>query len=291
MSVSDKFQSFCAAIRIPTGDVDKISYRYKRITKQLNSDFWDTDSETAHSLYVGSYGRDTEIHISDIDMIIQLPWSVHEKYDKYLGNGQSALLQEVKDSIGKTYTSYTTADGQVVNIDFTDGISFEVVPGFLYTDGSYSHPDTNSGGSWKTTNPKPEIQAIRDANEEWNYNLKRLCRMARVWKGYWSVPIGGLLIDTFAYNFLRNWQYKDKSYFYYDFMVRDFFKYVKDQDPDKNYWLAPGSGQYVWRKGNFEHKALRCFNISLEAVSAESDGYEYTANQKWKEIFGSKFTG
>ena len=35
--------------------------------------------------------------------------------------------------------------------------------------------------------------------------------MARAWKDEWNVPIGGLLNDTFAYNFLRNWEHKDKS--------------------------------------------------------------------------------
>ena len=36
-----------------------ISKRYKRITKAVNSEFWSSNSETAHSLYVGSYGRGT----------------------------------------------------------------------------------------------------------------------------------------------------------------------------------------------------------------------------------------
>ena len=35
---------------------DTITLRYKRITKAINSEFWGSDSETAHSRYVGSYG-------------------------------------------------------------------------------------------------------------------------------------------------------------------------------------------------------------------------------------------
>ncbi|MEE0237096.1 MAG: nucleotidyltransferase, partial [Bacteroidales bacterium] len=34
-----------------------ISLRYKRITKAINTEFWDSSSETDHSFYVGSYGR------------------------------------------------------------------------------------------------------------------------------------------------------------------------------------------------------------------------------------------
>ncbi len=38
---------------------------------------------------------------------------------------------------------------------------------------------------------------------------------------------------------MKNWAQKDKSYLYYDWMVRDFFKFLKEQDEDKSYWLAP----------------------------------------------------
>ena len=38
-----------------------ISQRYRRITKAVNLEFWNIESETAHSLYVGSYGRGTAI--------------------------------------------------------------------------------------------------------------------------------------------------------------------------------------------------------------------------------------
>lgn len=46
------------------------------------------------------------------------------------------------------------ADGQVIKIDFTDGICFELVLCFLNKNDSYTFPDTNSGGTWATTNPK-----------------------------------------------------------------------------------------------------------------------------------------
>lgn len=290
MSIADKFKTFSDDIRIESDVVDNISYRYKRITKRLNTEFRDTTSETSNSLYVGSYGRDTDIDVSDVDMLYILPYWVYERFNNYSGNGQSALLQEVKQAVEKTYNSYMRADGQVIKINFTDGVIFELVPCFKNTDDSFTFPDTNNGGSWKTTNPKPEIAEIRRANYyDCNSNLKRLCRMARAWKDKWDVPIGGLLIDTLAHRFLTNWQYRDKSYMYYDWMTRDFFKYLKDQNEDQNYWLSPGANQYVWRKGKFEYKAKRCYNIALEALEHEDKNQEWSANQKWREIYGTKF--
>ncbi len=290
MSVANWFETFNKNLRMSKETVDSISYRYKRITKQLNKDFYNSESDSLHSLYVGSYGRGTDIVTSDIDMIFQLPYSEYVRYNAYSGNGQSALLQSVKHSIEKTYKSSMKADGQVIVISFTDGIVFELVPAFINTDDSFTFPDSNSGGSWKTTNPKPEISEITAKNILWNKNLKRLCRMARAWKYQWDVPIGGLLIDTMAHNFMSSYEFKDKSYLYYDYITRDFMKYLSEQNTEQQYWLSPGARQYVWRKGKFEYKAKLCYNIAIEAISKEKD-YPYTAKSKWREIYGTKFPG
>ena len=291
MGVGDWFSTFCSNIRVQ--DDGKISTRYKAITRRLNTDFWNTTSDTSHSLYVGSYGRNTAIEgFSDLDIVFELPSDLYYQYDGYSGNGQSALLQAVRNSMQKTYsTSSLGADGQVVVVSFQDGITFEVVPVFTNRAGSYTYPDSNSGGRWRTTNPRPEIEAIHNKNATCNGNLVPLCRMMRSWKRKWDVPIGGLLVDTLAYQFIDGWQYKDKSYFYYDYMCRDFFRFMADQDKEKVYWKAPGSGQYVYGKGLFQWKATRCYNISVEAIGHEtaSPKREWSAKQKWREIFGTLY--
>lgn len=114
--------------------------------------------------------------------------------------------------------------------------------------------------------------------------------MARAWKYQWDVPIGGLLIDTMAHNFMSSYEFKDKSYLYYDYITRDFMKYLSEQNTEQQYWLSPGARQYVWRKGKFEYKAKLCYNIAIEAISKEKD-YPYTAKSKWREIYGTKFPG
>ena len=291
MGLAEWFSTFCANIQVQDGGT--ISTRYKNITRRLNSDYWTTTSDTAHSLYVGSYGRNTAIQgISDLDMIFQLPYSVYEQYNNYSGNGQSALLNAVKTSIEKTYsTTSIRADGQVILVPFNDGITFEVVPAFINKDDSFTYPDSNNGGRWRTTNPKPEIEAIRARNAVCNGNLILLCRMMRSWKNKWNVPIGGLLIDTLAYQFIESYTYRDKSYLYYVFFCRDFFKWMAEQDENQEYWKAPGSGQYVYGKGLFQYKANRCYNISLEAIAHEtaSPKQEWSAKQKWRDIFGNSF--
>ena len=291
MGLADWFRTFCSNLTTQKGS--SISNRYNAITRRLNTDFWNTTSNTSHSLYVGSYGRNTAIRgFSDLDMVFELPSALYYQYDAYRSNGQSALLQAVRSSMKRTYsTSSIGGDGQVVVVSFQDGVTFEVVPVFNNQGGSYTFPDSNNNGYWKTTTPKPEIQAIKNRNTLCNNNLIPLCRMMRAWKKKWNVPIGGLLIDTLAYQFIENYMYRDKSYLYYDLMCRDFFKWMSEQSSDQTFWRAPGSGQYVYRKGLFQYKAKQCYNIARAAIADETatPKREWSAKYEWRRIFGTAF--
>ena len=78
-----------------------------------------------HSIYVGSYGRGTAINTSDLDVLIQLPDSEYERFSSMYGNGQSRLLQAVKNAILDTYPNTDIkGDGQVVVVSFVDCMKF-----------------------------------------------------------------------------------------------------------------------------------------------------------------------
>ncbi len=191
MSEEQYFKHFSDDLKISTNMKSTISDRYLAICKRLNLDFWHMDT-TSGGRFVGSYGRGTANGwVSDIDMLFEMPLRTYHQYSDYLGNGQSALIQAVKNSIAKTYPTTTLkGDGQIVTVDFSDQTKFEVLPVFkVGTDNKYTHADSNNGGSWKVTNPIPEIDAINNGNILTNYNLKNLCRMARAWKYYCTVPI------------------------------------------------------------------------------------------------------
>ena len=169
---------------IPMGTRTTISNRYKTITKAVNRAFWDSTSDVAHSLYVGSYGRGTAVDTSDIDILVELPKAEYERFDLCKGNGQSRLLQAVKEAIQTTYSQTDIrADGQVVKVLFADGMKFEVLPAFLSTDWygktTYSYPDSNMGGNWKSTNPKAEQTAMKDKNTSSRGLLFDICKHMR----------------------------------------------------------------------------------------------------------------
>ena len=282
MGIAEDFETFLDNIKID--NVATISLRYGEVTAALNKRFRDTESKTANSLQVGSYGRGTAIKgVSDLDMIYIMPAS---KWDTYKDGKQSELLRDTKDAIKARYPSTVVkVDRLVVRVLYKD-FHIEVMPAFKQEDGSFKYPDTKNGGSWKITKPQAELDEIRDSDARKNNNLRRLCKMARAWKNKHGVAMGGLLIDTLAYNFLESTnEYDKKSHLYYDEMCRDFFQYLADQ-PKQSEYAALGSRQRVRVKKRFEKKAKKARDLCQKAIDASGQKNE---RQKWRDVFGNGY--
>jgi len=194
-----------------------ISKRYKTITKAVNRDFWDSISDTAHSIYVGSYGRGTAIDTSDLDILVELPDSEYDHFESLKGNGQSRLLQVVKNAVTATYPrTDVKADGQVVVVNFSDDMKFEILPAFQRKNknpfrespvvGDYKYPDTHMGGRWLSTDPKAEQDAMSTKNKKSNGLLFDTCRHIRFIRSehFSSYHLSGILIDSFVYAAIRD---------------------------------------------------------------------------------------
>lgn len=286
MNTSETFKAFISNIKISNDKANTISYRYGRITKVLNEKYRNTESKTANNLQVGSYGRYTGIKgISDLDMLYIMPPSKWGDYNK--AGGQTKLLQDTKDTISKTYSSSVIkVDRCVVTVNYTDS-HIDVQPVFEIEGRDYKYPDTYGNGCWKTTKPRKEMDAMVEFSANKNQNLRRLCKMSRSWKNKHGVCIGGLLIDTLAYNFLKSTTYYDeRSFAYYDEMCRDFFKYLYDQPKSQTEYGALGSKQRVKVRKSFKRKAKKAYDLAEEAIAATSDK---TKHNKWRDIFGNDF--
>jgi len=282
MTTTEMFTDFLTNLAIDNSA--SITSKYEEITSALNKKFRDTESKTANSLQVGSYGRWTGIKgISDLDMLYIMPSS---KWNDYKNGKQSKLLDDTKDAIQARYPKTTVKKDRLVVQVIYNGFMVEVQPVFEQDDGSFKYPDTYNGGCWKITKPREEIKAMKEFVDQKNKNLRKLCKMTRAWKNKCGVGMGGLLVDTLAYNFLKsNSDYDNRSTAYYDWLCRDFFKYLSEE-PNKDYYLALGSNQRVNVKSKFQRKAKEAYENSLTAIAA---GETSSANKKWKKIFGRPF--
>ena len=286
MNTAQVFEDFLDNIKIPEDKAKTISSRYARITKTLNKAFRESESETANTLQVGSYGRYTGIKgISDLDMIYIIPDSKWATYN--VVDGQRKLLEDVKTALVGTYsTSDIKLDRCVVTVNFGDG-HIDIQPAFETADAQFQYPDTYSGGKWEITKPREEMSAMKEANGEKNKNLRRLCKIARAWKNKHGVSMSGLLIDTLAYNFINSTtQYDEGSYRKYDAMCKDFFEYLAKQPKDQKYYMALGSKQQVKVRKPFVKRAKKALVLANEAFEADTDKRKH---EKWRDTFGKAF--
>lgn len=279
-TISEIFSKFLDNLKID--NADNITCKYEEITVTLNKKFRDTDSRIANSLQVGSYGRWTGIKgISDLDILYIMPknqWKIYK-------DNQSKLLKDTKEAIKARYPNTDIKVDRLVVIVTYSNFQIEIQPVFETDDGDFKYPDTYSN-SWKITKPLKEISAMKEFVDNKNKNLRKLCKMARAWKNKHGVVMGGLLIDTLAYNFLKSTDtYDNKGLAYYDVMVRDFFKFLSEEE-EKDHYKALGSNQNVKVKKPFHKKAKKAYELSIHAINAKGKNNQ---NNKWKKIFGRNF--
>lgn len=287
MSLKDDFQTFINNLK-PT-NIDDMETTVGEIAKKLNSYYYNLTADTSSHMYiVGSIGRTTAIKgVSDLDILFDLPNSVYRKYDDYESNGQSSLLQEVKNVLKTRYPNTDiSGDGQVVVIKFSN-YTVELVPGFKQPDDRFKYPDTNNGGKWKYTDPLPEIEESKSTADDTDGNFRYIANMLRAWKNKQGFKFGGLLIDTLTYDFLNSkTEFRNIGFESYLDMTKELFKYLKDLNKDQSYWFALGSNQQVYNcdNGKFITKAKNAYK-KIENLTEESSNI----NKELRCIFGSKF--
>ena len=94
--INDNFRELCKNLVL---DREEMNATIQEITKKLNYEYYNLEKNLESHMYVvGSIGRNTAIkNSSDVDLLFDLPEELYKKYDDYDNNGQSALLQDVKN--------------------------------------------------------------------------------------------------------------------------------------------------------------------------------------------------
>lgn len=285
MSVGSRFDAFLNNISLTEVQKTAGSERRASVVGALNSHYWGSSSDTANSKYVGSWGKFTRIRPPrDVDVLFELPTSVYERFRNRAGNKQSQLLQEVKGVLAAKFPNTDVrGDGPVVKVPFVS-YNVELVPAFPLKGGGYWVCVTNDGGEYKKADYDAEIKVVRDSNDLTKGNTRNLVRMMKCWQGYCGVPLKSFWIELIAIEFLKTWAYRDKSSVYYDWMVRDFLKYLEGKVYGNVF--APGTYEQMYLGDAWLSKAQTARQRAEKACILEAD-FPYTAGEEWQKIFGA----
>lgn len=249
--------------------IERISQRYTRIERTVRTEFLGEDALYLCGHYVGSYGRGTAIDESDIDMLVSLPKEDYKRFDAQKRNGQSRLLQSVKNAIEETYPNTDIrADGQVVVVNFSDGMKFEILPAFYDRQTqSYTYPDTHMGGNWKSTDPFAEQRAMKVLNQHSNGLLFDTCKhIRRVHMDHFKdYKLSGIVIDSFTFFAMEQWHWlrpnEERGYDTISFEQHLLQKFNELLNQTGLY--APGSNMQV----NLEDGSLGCLYSVLKYMA------------------------
>lgn len=287
--VIKRFQAFSTNLDLTPAQLSEGRKKFEGVVSCLNTAYFGTASTTDNAFFIGSWAKDTHIRPPrDVDLYFILPLSVYQRYEAYGGwiNKQSALLQEVK---GKLLASFPRSDikgdGPVVMAAF-DSYNVEIVPAFRYDDKevSYYVCDTKNGGSYKKTMPWHEVAEIKGADSRNNSNVRPLIRMLKCWQAYCSVPIKSFYLELLAVEFLDQWAYRLQSYYFYDWMCRDFFAWMTGKA--NSFLNAPGTFELLWLGDDWKSRAESAYGRAAKACDFERVNDMANAGTEWQKVFG-----
>ncbi|UFX42027.1 hypothetical protein HAP47_0022420 [Bradyrhizobium sp. 41S5] len=285
MSVHDRFDQFLTNISLT--DAQKLDGATKRgsVCKVLNGKYYNSTSDTANSIYVGSWGKGTRTRPPrDVDVLFKLSNEVYQRFEQRTGNKQSQLLQEIKNALlGSFQKTDIRGDGPVVKVPFGT-YAIELLPAFELQSGQYGVPYTSAGGFYKTVDPDAEAAAVSSSNTATNNNTRDLVRMLKAWQANCNVPLKSFYLELLAIDFLKQWSYAGKSKTYYDWMCRDFFAYLINCAD--GYLYAPGTYEIMALGSAWKSRAETAYSNAVEATNDE-EKYPSLAGTEWQRIFGT----
>ncbi len=283
-AVTPRFRKFLGELKLTDLQIEGGLNTQSGVRRRLNSHYFGFPSED-NALLVGSWGKFTRMRPPrDIDLLFELPPAVHARFEKHTGNKQSELLQEVKRVLQGTYPQTTMrGDGQVVLVAFNT-ITVEVIPAFKLTSGQYWICDTNDGGSYITTDPVAEMEVIQSVDTNCNRNLRPLIKMLKAWQAHCNVPLKSFILELLATEYIQTCQWRDRSLFYYDWIVRDFFRFLVT----KAFYpvFVPGTNEMILLNNEWLSRAQTALSRVELACAYEHLDQIALAGDEWQKVFG-----
>jgi hypothetical protein len=111
--------------------------------------------------------------------------------------------------------------------------------------------------------------------------------MAKCWQGYCSVPLKFFYIERIAIDFLSSWEHLHKGEMYYDWMIRDFLRYLKNKE--NGFIVLPGTYRIMYLGDAWVSRTQSAIDRAVKACAFELEDRPIAASAEWQKIFGLDF--
>ena len=244
------------------------------------------------SKLIGSYDRDTLIRYlkeGDVDVMVVLHYQKNENW--YNNDGVDKSLNRFRSILSEAYPKTECGvDRNCVTMKLTE-FRLDVVPAFIFNDGSYRIPDTYRG-KWIITNPVEFAEEITRINKNMNGDFIPLIKMVKAWNREYINQLRGFHIECMMVNHYKNYA---QSYTK-DSMLKVFFSNLPSYINAASYDPISGDRVDLYLDNNsignnrttFVNRANNAASLSAEAFQ-DSENYPATAIGEWKALLGEFF--
>lgn len=270
------FKIFDKKLTLTSSQQQDAKIKYNNVCKTLHNSYYVAKYNGSTKFLFGSYKKKTNIRpmdkMQDVDVLFKIPKETFEKFDNYESNGQSALLQEIRNTLNKTFTTTSKISGwgKVVLVNTVDGThNIEVLPAYELTDKTFKIPNSENGGSWEIFDPREDINNFQDSNQQVNGLVKIVTRMLKSWKRQnKTLNIKSYQIEQYVLEYFNKNSFEEIN-------IKIFikiFNFIKSKIDNEN--------------NSFIDTVIN--RLELADRLNQNEKYEETAN-KLKLIFGDKF--
>jgi len=285
-TIPESFARLRSNLEITDPQSTLVSVRQQAIRRVLTNDFQIMDD-----FLTGSYARSTMISPlseADIDIFICLHPSYFNAFNGING-GPAGLLDRVKASLRKTYTSTPniSRNGQAVTVRFSDFV-VDVVVGFNRNHGGYIIANAVNN-FWLETDPKKHVELFSQANKAHDGDLVPLIKMIKGWNRGNGSFFRSFHLEVLALEALQNVKITD-----FPSGLRFFFQKAQSLVRGKN--LDPAGygddiGRYITQATVEEasRKFQGAFNSAAAAEQYANRGQIPQAIEIWRHLIPNYF--
>ena len=247
-------------------------------------------------LIIGGHGKGTAIRPAEsVDVLYVLPANLRP--ENRLATAGRWLGFELASVLRERFSDVTQAPEGWLAIRPDGGVprrlaAVRLIPCFPRhpprEHGGFLVADPGSASAWRVIDPAAEMARLEAADAASGNKATHLILMLKAWRRARRIDIGALALELLVTDFVSVWTYHRRSLLFYDWMIRDFFFWLRFQR-DRAVPI-PGGPELLAVGGSWLAAANDAYAAAKTACLLERDNAYDAALGHWEGIFGAAFT-
>ena len=283
-----------AALAAAAGVARCLRSHFRPLDELLSGEF--PGAGESDYLIIGGHGKGTAIRPTDtVDVLYVLPANLRPESrpatgGRSLGFELAAVLKEQFPTVTQAPEGWLSVkpDG----VDPRQSAAVRLIPCFPHhsaeEQGGFLVADPGSPSAWRVIDPVAEMDCLKAADAASGNKASHLILMLKAWRRAGHIDIGALALELLVTDFVSVWTYHRRSLLFYDWMIRDFFFWLRFQR-DRAVPI-PGGPELLAVGGSWLAAAGEAYAAAKTACLLERDNADDSALGHWESIFGAAFT-